>query len=363
MIDVNSIETKIVFNMNYLKRMSIFTLMCNFCVTLMGDSYYMNPEGKDTNQGTIELPFASLEKVISILTAGDTCFVRGGEYLPTATVKVNQTGTKDKRICLFSYQSEIPRFNFKALPDDGASRGVEHNIGANYWHYRGLIFENAGDNGVKMEGSFCVFERCVFRGNRDTGFQMGFGKGSNGENTRNPDFEFGRYNILLNCDSYDNIDTRSNGGDADGFAIKLFPGPGNEFHGCRSWYNSDDGWDFYYVYHPIVVDNCWTMKNGRESGNGNGFKMGGGKQGGIMSYGAHIFTNCVSSDNPKKGFDQNNHDEGCYMINCVGFRNGVNYGFKNASASYGSWILGPNELYRETRLGTNYLGRIFCRKI
>ena len=192
---------------------------------------------------------------------------------------------------------------------------------------------------MKMEGSVNVSEQCTFHGCQDTGLQIGFGKGSNGENTRNPDFEYGRYNIILNCDSYDNYDSATNGGNSDGFAVKLFPGPGNEFHGCRSWHNSDDGWDFYYVYFPIVVNNCWTMGNGYNKGNGNGFKMGGGKQGGDMSNGAHIFTNCISTDNPKKGFDQNNHDEGTYMINCVSARNGVNYGFNNDAPTYGEWNL------------------------
>ena len=93
------------------------------------------------------------------------------------------------------------------------------------------------------------------------------------------------------------------------------------------------------MYFPIVVNNCWTMGNGYNKGNGNGFKMGGGKQGGDMSNGAHIFTNCISTDNPKKGFDQNNHDEGTYMINCVSARNGVNYGFNNDAPTYGEWNL------------------------
>lgn len=313
-----------------------------FCSPLFAKEYYLATDGNDRNSGTIDAPFASLEKAISMLTAGDICYIRGGEYFPTSTVNVTSTGTKDARICLFAYQDEKPIFNFKALPYDDNARGVYHKIGANYWHYKGLTICNAGDNGMKMEGSFTVIENCTFRDNKDTGLQLGFGKGSNGENTRNPNYYFGRYNIILNCDSYNNYDTKTSGGNADGFAAKLFPGPGNEFHGCRSWDNSDDGWDFYYVYFPYVVNNCWTMNNGLDKGNGNGFKMGGGKQGGDMSDGAHLFTNCVSIDNKKKGFDQNNHSAGTYMINCVSVRNGTNFGFSNDAPVYGSWYLRNN---------------------
>ena len=241
---------------------------------------HLATNGDDSNTGTEEQPFATLTKVLTIVMPGDTIWVHGGTYEPDATINIQQTGTKNARICLFAAEGEKPVFDFNRLESEiedvtKNNRGIMHKIGANYWHYRGIDFCNAPDNALKLEGSFCVVEECVFHDNGDTGLQQGFGKGDNGENTRNPDFKYGRYNIVLNCDSYNNCDVWSNGVDADGFAVKLFPGPGNEFHGCRSWYNSDDGWDFYYTVYPIVVDNCWTMNNGYNNGNGNGIKMGG----------------------------------------------------------------------------------------
>ena len=213
-----------------------------------------------------------------------------------------------------------------------------HNIGANYWHYRGLDFCHAADNGMKLEGSYCVVELCRFYGNEDTGLQQGFGKDSKGNNTRNTEFKYGRYNIIVNCDAYDNHDPWTNGGNADGFAIKLYPGPGNEFHGCRAWHNSDDGWDLYYTVFPIVVDNCWVLNNGFDKGNANGFKMGGCKQGGT-STGAHVFKNCIAAFHAKKGFDQNHHREGSYLINDLSFGNGINYGYNMEEPDYGNWVL------------------------
>ena len=213
-----------------------------------------------------------------------------------------------------------------------------HNIGANYWHYRGLDFCHAADNGMKLEGSYCVVELCRFYGNEDTGLQQGFGKDSKGNNTRNTEFKYGRYNIIVNCDAFDNHDPWTNGGNADGFAIKLYPGPGNEFHGCRAWHNSDDGWDLYYTVFPIVVDNCWVLNNGLDKGNANGFKMGGCKQGGT-STGAHVFKNCIAAFHAKKGFDQNHHREGSYLINDLSFGNGINYGYNMEKPDYGNWVL------------------------
>ena len=57
------------------------------------------------------------------------------------------------------------------------------------------------------------------------------------------DLSLGARNKVINCDSYRNFDAVTDGENADGFAAKDRVGPGNEFRGCRSWQNADDGWD------------------------------------------------------------------------------------------------------------------------
>ncbi|MDE6418630.1 MAG: right-handed parallel beta-helix repeat-containing protein, partial [Duncaniella sp.] len=240
----------------------------------------------------------------------------------------------------------------KSVNEFKGSRCMYFPYWANYWYVKGLIFQNAKDNGIKVEGSYNIFERCVFRGNNDTGLQIGMFKDwsieemtgfpISGTPEFNPGYTYCRGNKVINCDSYNNYDAYSfsgtdDGGDADGFACKLFPGPGTEFYGCRAWNNSDDNWDLYMVYHPVVIDNCWAWNaaldaNGSKTpGNGNGFKLGGGGSSGGAAFdqstGAHVVRNCVSFSNTVKGFDQNNAYEGMYLFNNVAWDNEYNYRF------------------------------------
>lgn len=67
----------------------------------------------------------------------------------------------------------------------------------------------------------------------------------------------------MNCDSYRNFDPQSNGKDADGFGAKFETvGPGNVFRGLRAWSHADDGYDFWHVPQPVLIEDCWAFDNG-----------------------------------------------------------------------------------------------------
>ena len=359
-------------NLQSFRRMFAASMMAVVAFATAGASdIHVATTGSDSNAGTEEAPLATIHKAMEMVQAGDRILVHEGTYYITERIKVPELQTTADLRC-----------ELRAYPEDAAgkviidgsqmkpaseiafkqSRCIYVNHLANYWTFYGLVLQNAKDNGMKVEGSYNVIERCVFRWNNDTGLQLGMFKDFSIEETKsfpisgqpqfNPGYTYCRYNKVINCDSYENYDKESfsgsdDGGDADGFACKLFPGPGTEFHGCRAWTNSDDNWDLYMVYHPVVIDRCWAWHagytpDGQEGKNGNGFKLGGGGSAGGAAFdqstGAHVVTNCVAFGNLHKGFDQNNAYEGMYIINCTAWGNEYNYRFPTIF-KYGGMVI------------------------
>ena len=165
-----------------------------------------------------------------------------------------------KRSCLTGYMSERPILDFSSMGIprlSGSADGMR--LTGKYWLVKGLDIKGAQHNGIQINGgNYNIVEFCALYENRNAGLQLS--KGAS-------------YNKIINCDSYYNRDSSSSSydGNADGFSPKLDVGTGNYFYGCRSWQNSDDGWDGYV--RPAVpvagkdtmkttIENCWCFSNG-----------------------------------------------------------------------------------------------------
>ena len=313
---------------------------------------YVAPWGSDKGDGTWENPYYNLQMAVDKIVAGDTIYVRGGTYYPTmkkdgskTTIRIDKIGTPDAWFTVKTFPGEFPVLNFKDQPKKVSVRGIQLN--GNYWHIYGLHITEAGDNGIKLEGSHNIIERCTFSYNDDTGLQLGFGHdfSASGHGSKN-DGSWCAYNDIIDCDSYLNCDADNYGSDADGFACKMHNGMGNRFIRCRAWDNADDAWDLYETDYAVKLIECWAWGSGRADlfkwvqasgsfqGNGNGIKLGGNGTGG-SSKGVHEAWRCVAFNNNKtgsvKGFDENNHKGGIKLVNCLAFGNGYDYMFENCA--------------------------------
>ena len=312
-----------------LKIIQIFLLFPVFLLAQI----FVAPDGNDNNPGTIDLPFRSLTKAISLSGPDSLIYLRGGIYYDSTTIRFNKSGQAGKPIKVWAYPGELPVIDFIHQPVSTSSRGFQ--ITHNYWHLKGIEIQNAGDNGIHISSWYNTVENCTIHHCEDTGLQISGG---------------GSYNKIINCDSYENCDFLTNGENADGFAPKLDIGPGNIFKGCRAWGNSDDGWDMYESNDTVVVEDCWAFHNGYNiwgissfQGDGNGFKLGGN-----YVAGPHVMIRCVSFDNKAKGFDQNNNIAGITLYNNTAYRNGtLNFAFASTPSS-GVHVLKNNISYKQS---------------
>ena len=289
--------------------------------TASGTIWYVATNGSDSASGTsTSTPFATPHRAVtnSALTAGDTIFVRGGTYVLSSKVAPgsSKVGTPGNYIKFWAYPDEHPVLDFNTMPE---SSDKALDMRRSYWHVKGIEVENAPDSGILLGGSGVIVEGCIVHDCDNDGFILG----SSTLICSNA--------LILNCDSYRNYQVGSGGNNGDGFAGKAGCGPGNAFVGCRSYLNSDDGWDFYdSAAQHVVFTNCWAFMNGSNqwnigsfTGNGNGYKLGGAS----TSVG-HTLVQCLAFDNRRKGFDYNNSVGAHTMVNCTGFRNGLeNYKF------------------------------------
>lgn len=299
-----------------MKKFILSTISILVFANFLHAQIYVAPGGDDNNPGTIDHPFETFPKAISVVMPGDTIYARGGVYDIPTTISINysQSGTSNQFCTLTAYKDEVPILDFsgQSFGDKGIS------LKANYWYIKGLQIKGAGDNGMEINfGSYNMIEQCQFYRNRDTGLQLS---------------NLSAHNRIINCDSYFNADPPDYG-DADGFAPKLTVGDSNYFYGCRAWVNCDDGWDGYLRGADdvtTIVENCWTWGNGYlpdgtdpgPQANGNGFKMGGGDNGNSDSLMHHfVLINSAAFMNKNKGFDQNNNLGSMTLYNCSGYFN------------------------------------------
>ncbi len=296
--------------------------------------YYVATNGNDSNAGTnIAQPLATLYKVVSVANPGDLIYVRGGTYRTNRVLTISRNGSAASPIRLRAYPGEKPILDFST--QTFGTRAI--NLQANRWHIYGFEILGAGDNGMNITGRSNTIELCVFHDCRDTGLQIA-----------SP----GSSNLVLNCDSYRNFDTETvdsmgnptPGENADGFAPKLAGlGANNVFRGCRAWENSDDGWDMFAAPNPVLLDNCWSFRNGSNvvndplyTGDGNGFKLGGIDNTTKVPIPApHRVVNCVSFSNTHHGFDQNNNSAGMTLDQNTAWHNGLLSGL-NFSLNHGT---------------------------
>lgn len=281
-----------------------------------GEKIIVSPEGTSEGKGTEDSPL-DIKTALAYVQAGQQIICKPGTYKLTEGIKVEEgiNGTAEQRIYLISETDD--KRNSAVFDFSGEGKGFA--FWGDYWYVKGISVTNTADGqkGIQVAGDNNVFELIKTYKNGNTGLQI------SGQST-DPASKWPKNNLILNCTSFENSDAAME--DADGFAAKLTTGEGNVFYGCIAYNNADDGWDCFAktatgpigavtVINSIAYKNGY-LANGKEAGNGNGFKMGGS----ALS-GHHVVKNSFAYDNKAKGIDSNSCPD-IEVYDCTSYNNG-----------------------------------------
>jgi hypothetical protein len=302
-------------------------------------NYYVSLSGNDANAGTLEKPFKTIEKAFSVCKNTDLVYVRGGTYplkdnTRTYGLKFAVTAGKDSahKIRIWAYPGERVVLDCKSMSvkNDGL---VGIYIESNNIHLKGFDVinvpqyinpENGHGNynvGILIKGACVTLEDCSAHDCQGTGINLGGSCWGT---------------LVLNCDAYNNYDpytyfsdgTAYPGGNADGFHITVSGLNMNQvLRGCRSWNNSDDGYDCYNTDGYVNFDSCWAFQNGylpnsktASKGDGSGIKLG--ATSGQYDILKKNVISCISAANRAEGFTQNNGRVVMHIYNNTAYKNG-----------------------------------------
>jgi parallel beta-helix repeat protein len=285
-------------------------------------TYYISPSGNDSNSGTISSPFFTLNKAWTVVKAGDIIYARGGTYrFSTRQTLKGKNGTASDTIRIHAYPGERPVFTkSSSYTTPSWPNGLIYLVG-DYTHWKNIEIAYYTQKTPAIWYGMAVFGSNHNKFERINSHHNGHGMAVRDESGSN---------LLLNCDFHHNYDPLTETGaygNGDGLEVAYQTGSmENIIKGCRFWNNSDDGIDLWSNNGNVVIDNCWSWRNGyREDGVTTGGDGGGFKFGSTTTTSGTEFKrtvkNSISVYNRRMGFNQNAANVKFYFYNNIAYKN------------------------------------------
>ena len=318
--------------------------------------YYISPSGNDNHDGLSEqTPLATLGAAQAKVKAGDVVYVLPGTYQVTAKEISREEKSGPYKIVFDLSKSGEPGkpISYVGVPDADGNRPVFDLSRVNPAGYRVtgflvsgsyLLLKNFEVVGIRVniathtqsenirvsDGQYNTFENIACHDGMGIGFYL----------HRNA-----AYNLIVNCDGYNNYDYLSEDGAGDqndGFGCHVKSDcPNNIFIGCRAWNNADDGFDLISCASPVTFCYSVAYRNGYDADgvarhDGNGFKAGGyGMSSAVTEVSEgnvpmHEVYHNLAVSNRSNGIYSNHHLGGIHVYNNSSYKNSrFNYSFVN----------------------------------
>jgi hypothetical protein len=156
-------------NKNLKTAILVFIIICSlqlFVSKIDAATYYVSgTSGNDSNAGTLDQPWKTVQKANTTLRAGDTVFIRGGSYTITGTaINPANTGTAGNIITYSSYNGEIVEFYGSGVTTTAVNLNSDYGTIRSYIKVYGLNFYNFMQHLWILKGTHNEISHCKFIG-------------------------------------------------------------------------------------------------------------------------------------------------------------------------------------------------------
>ena len=316
----------------------VFTGISGTLSAVYSQDYYVDKDStratcSDTNSGTLEKPFCTIQKAVQVAEPGTRIHLMTGTYEGGVTISslngsaeapITFTSYEGDRVLLDGQKKDIVPLDItdssylifdKIEVTNGHSiwnGGIRIKRGSNNQITHSKIYNNQGSNtsGILITGSHHnVIDNNEVHNNGLAGIFV--------NSVAGPSYE----NIISNNTVHDNILGQGN---ADGIELVGADTYNNQIIGNTIYNNGDDGLDTWTSRQNLVKNNI-SYGHVNPDGDGNGFKLGGSKDGAVG--GGNTIIGNLSYNNKYNGFVSNGNPGNKYYFN-VAYGN-QNFGFEN----------------------------------
>jgi hypothetical protein len=167
--------------------------------------FYVALNGKDSNPGTLELPWATINHAAEVLTSGQTVYVRDGIYKLSRRILVRNSGTELAWITFSAYPGEFAVFDASGI-DIGNPNTYPHDQGTFqiervcYIRVIGLVVHQSHQAGFMIRDSHHVE---LYNNITDTTFSPGIAAWDTNQDSQGTEYIKIIGNTVTNANTWD----------------------------------------------------------------------------------------------------------------------------------------------------------------
>jgi hypothetical protein len=148
-----------------------------------GPAYYVAPNGNNSNAGSENSPFRTIQHGVNQLRPGDTLIVRAGTY--HEALRIQKSGTADRPITIMAYPGERPIVDGQYRLPSGPVHGRDPKSGntftfvplvsleGKYIVFDGLEVKRSAGRGMRIwPNGYCTIKNCWVHETRSAGISV-----------------------------------------------------------------------------------------------------------------------------------------------------------------------------------------------